>query len=107
MLKLRLWVLAVLFLGIATVVGAQISGSTFLPNMFSFRNSTGILKTFNATGQLDLTGPFFQSLGTNGRSCATCHQPSDGWSVSAAHVAERFEQTQGLDPLFHERRLEL
>ena len=100
MLKFRLWVLAVLLLGLTTVVGAQMEGPKVLSNMFPFRNATGILKTFNATGPLDLTGPFFQSLGTNGRSCATCHQPSDAWSVSAAHVAERFEQTQGLDPLF-------
>ncbi|HSN05326.1 MAG TPA: hypothetical protein VLS44_10105, partial [Nitrospira sp.] len=60
----------------------------------------GVLKTYSSTGTIDLTGPFFQSLGTNGRSCASCHQPSDAWSVSAAHVAARFEQTNGLDPIF-------
>src|SRR5215469_16808295 len=49
---------------------------------------------------LTLTGPFFQSLGTNGRSCGTCHQPSDGMSVSAAHVQQRFINTQGEDPIF-------
>jgi hypothetical protein len=49
---------------------------------------------------VDLTGSFFQRLGTNGRSCGTCHQASDAWGVSAAHVADRFEDTQGLDPIF-------
>ena len=73
---------------------------TFLPNLFPFPNSTGVLKSFSATGKVDLTGPFFQSLGTNGRSCASCHQASDSWSLSATHVAERFEETKGLDPLF-------
>ena len=27
--------------------------------------------------------PFFQDLGTNGRTCFTCHQPQNGWTVSA------------------------
>ena len=53
-----------------------------------------------AGGGIDLTGPFFQSLGTNGRACATCHQPSDGMSVSAANVELRFLLTQGTDPIF-------
>src|ERR1051325_9187186 len=59
---------------------------------------SGIVQTFSESGPLDFTGPFFQSLGTNGRSCATCHQPSDAMSVAAYHVQIRFEQSQGLDP---------
>jgi hypothetical protein len=98
MLKLRVGILSALLLGTATVVGAE--PPTFLPNLFPFSNPHGVLKTFNESGKLDLTGPFFQSLGTNGRSCATCHQASDAWSVSAAHVAKRFEETHGLDPIF-------
>ena len=97
MLNPRIWLQGGLLLGAVTVVMAD---SGFLPNLFPFSNPTGILKTFSTTGKVDLSGPFFQSLGTNGRSCATCHQDSDGWSVSAAHVAERFENTRGLDPIF-------
>jgi cytochrome c peroxidase len=97
MLKPRMWLPGALLLGVTAVVMAD---SGFLPNLFPFSNPTGVLKTFSTTGKVDLSGPFFQSLGTNGRSCATCHQASDGWSVSAAHVAERFENTQGLDPIF-------
>jgi cytochrome c peroxidase len=100
MLKLRVGILSALLLGTATVVGAESGPPTSLPNLFPFPNPNGVLKTFNATGNLDLTGPFFQSLGTNGRSCNTCHQASDAWSVSAANVAKRFEQTHGLDPIF-------
>ena len=100
MLKCRVWVLSALLLGTVTVVAAETGAPAFLPNLFPFPNITGILKTFSATGRVDLTGPFFQSLGTNGRSCASCHQPSDAWSVSATHVAERFEETKGLDPIF-------
>ena len=41
-----------------------------LPNLFPFPNGSGLLETYNANGKpIDLTGPFFQSLGTNGRSC--------------------------------------
>lgn len=99
-MKFRIWLSGVLLLGLATVVAAESDAPTHLPNLFPFPNATGILKTFNATGKVDLTGPFFQSLGTNGRSCASCHQPSDAWSVSAKHVAERFERSHGLDPIF-------
>jgi len=100
MLKLHagMGILSALLLGTATVVGAE--PPTFLPNLFPFPNPHGVLKTFNESGKLDLTGPFFQSLGSNGRSCASCHQASDAWSVSATHVAKRFEQTHGLDPIF-------
>jgi cytochrome c peroxidase len=100
MQKLRVGMLSALVLGTATVIGAHTGPPTFLPNLFPFPNPNGVLKTFSDSGKLDLTGPFFQNLGTNGRSCATCHQASDAWSVSAAHVAERFEKTQGLDPIF-------
>ena len=97
MLKFRIWLQGGLVLGAVTVALAD---SGFLPNLFPFEDPTGKVETFSTTGKVDLTGPFFQSLGTNDRSCATCHQPSDAWSVSAAHVAERFEDTRGLDPIF-------
>jgi hypothetical protein len=75
MLKRRVLVLGtLLFSGVAVVAAAP---PQFLPNLFPFPNSTGVLETFNTTGKVDLTGPFFQSLGTNGRSCSTCHQASD------------------------------
>ncbi len=81
---------------------SALAQQNFLPNLFPFLDPTGILTTFttDSSAQIDLTGPFFQQLGTNGRSCSTCHQPSDGWTVSAAHVKARFEATGGLDPIF-------
>ena len=48
-----------------------------------FHNPTGKSASFAAGGTIDPNGTFFQVLGTNGRSCATCHQPSDGWGLSA------------------------
>ena len=43
---------------------------------------------------------FFQNLGTNGRTCFTCHQPQTGWTVSAADVRARFAASAGTDPIF-------
>lgn len=83
---------------IAALNGQQI---TFIPNGTFFANPNGASETYSTTGGgIDLTGSFFQSLGTNGRACVTCHQPSDGMSVAAANVQLRFDQTKGLDPIF-------
>jgi len=74
---------------------------TLIPNGTFFANPNGASQTYSTTGGgIDLTGPFFQSLGTNGRTCGTCHQPSDGMSVAGANVQARFDHTQGLDPIF-------
>jgi cytochrome c peroxidase len=73
----------------------------FIPNGTPFLNPSGASQTFSSTGGgIDATGPFFQSLGSNGRSCASCHQPSDGMSISAAGVELRFALTGGADPIF-------
>ena len=71
-----------------------------VPNMAGFPNPNGVVRTFNQNGDIDLSGVFFQSLGTNGRSCGSCHQPSDAMSVSAADIQQRFDQSDGLDPIF-------
>ena len=73
-----------------------------LPNQFPFIDPNGAVATYTTdpSDRIDMTGPFFQDLGTNGRSCVTCHQPSDAWTVSAAHVKARFEATGGTDPIF-------
>ena len=85
-------------MAIAGLHGQQI---TFIPNGTFFANPGGASETYSTTGGgIDQAGPFFQSLGTNGRSCGSCHQPSDGMSVSAAHVQQRFSLTQGQDPIF-------
>ncbi len=63
---------------------------------------TGLVQTSTADGsaQLDSSNPFFQSIGVNGRTCNTCHQEGDGWSISAAHVQTRFTSSNGTDPIF-------
>jgi len=72
-----------------------------LPNLFPLPDPSGFVETYNVSGtSIDLTGPFFQSLGTNGRSCSSCHRPAEAWSVSASEVHLRFLLTQNLDPIF-------
>ena len=66
----------------------------------TFENPTGIAATYNTAGKIDRDNPFFQKLGTNGRSCDTCHQASDGWTVIPAHIRDRFDATMGTDPIF-------
>ena len=44
--------------------------------------------------------PFFQNLGTNRRTCFTCHQPQNGWTISAQAARDRFFASNGTDPLF-------
>src|SRR5579875_1633617 len=66
------------------------SNRTFIPNGTLFLNPSGASQTYSTVGGgIDETGPFFQSLGTNGRSCGSCHQPSDGMSISALNVQLR------------------
>jgi cytochrome c peroxidase len=61
----------------------------------------GKLATFQPAGSTDTSSsPYFQVLGTNGRTCFTCHQSSHGWTVSAESVRRRFARSNGTDPIF-------
>ena len=64
------------------------------------RDESGLFTTFSTTGSVDLTNPFFQTLGSNGRTCQTCHQPKFGWTITPESVQKAFEATGGRDPLF-------
>jgi cytochrome c peroxidase len=70
------------------------------PQLVVFLNPTGLSATLNLAGPIDHSNPFFQKLGTNGRSCDTCHQPDQGWTVTPARIQERFRESRGLDPIF-------
>jgi cytochrome c peroxidase len=83
-----------------TLSGGSAIADIYLPNLFPFFDLTGFSATNSTTGSVDLSGPFFQSLGTNGRSCGTCHAPSDGFGLSAADAQFRYFISHGKDPLF-------
>jgi hypothetical protein len=75
-------------------------GRVFAP-VVEYRNEQGIMRTLNVGGPTETRGhPFFAPLGTNGRACVTCHQPSDAMSISTATIQQRWRDTQGKDPLF-------
>lgn len=61
---------------------------------------TGLMATLKIDGPIDRSGPFFQSLGTNGRSCSTCHDPQEAMSFTPLHADLVFAITRGRDPLF-------
>jgi hypothetical protein len=89
---------ATLALGICLASGSPASGQ---PAMLDTRNPSGVLRTIILDGNpLDLTNPFFQDLGTNGRSCVSCHVASSGWTITPSELRKRFDRTDGLDPIF-------
>src|SRR5215472_5511349 len=74
------------------------------PTIQSFSISadpSGLLGSVSANGTtITSDNAFFQNLGTNGRTCFSCHQPEYGWTVSAASVQQRFDESDGTDPIF-------
>lgn len=62
-------------------------------------NSSGVALTVTSTGTIDTSNPFFRPMG-NGRSCATCHQQAQGWSMTPDSLAARFSNSGGNDPVF-------
>jgi len=77
-----------------------ISADSHLQNLRAFDDPTGKVRTFSTSGEAQVNNAFFQSLGTNGRSCASCHQASDAWTVTPEHIRARFDASGGLDPIF-------
>ena len=83
--------------GAVTRVASSDDGNDLLE---PFANPTGAVQTISTAGRIDTKNPFFQSLGSNGRSCFSCHRPDAAWSITPASVGERFRRTRGLDPIF-------
>jgi cytochrome c peroxidase len=71
-----------------------------IPQLDIHANPSGKVASYRQNGStFTANTPFFQNLGSNGRTCFSCHQPQDGWSLSAAHAQDRFAQDPN-DPLF-------
>lgn len=72
-----------------------------LPQFESFPDSHGLIGGYDPSGPTTTsTNAFFQSLGSNGRSCFTCHQPAFAMSLSVKDINERFRRYGLKDPLF-------
>jgi hypothetical protein len=67
----------------------------------AFANPNGSARTVTVDGTaINETGAFFQNLGTNGRRCVTCHEPSAGMTITPPQIQAIFNNTNGTDPLF-------
>lgn len=102
----RTYLFGLLMLGACTSSQDALSTEDFastgtLQNNHSIPNYLGASTTYSVAGSIDLTSQFFADLGTNGRTCGSCHKPADGWTFSASDAQTIFDRTDGLDPLFH------
>src|SRR5215467_1188044 len=85
---------------IAVIATASASSvPTRRPGELAFPNASGVVATVGVD-ERNAGNPFFQALGTNGRACATCHQPAQAWSITPSELQHRFDRTDGLDPIF-------
>jgi cytochrome c peroxidase len=72
-----------------------------LPQSFSMQDLTGLIASFQTGGEVTTSdNAFFQNFGSNGRTCFTCHQPQNGWSITPSTVQSVYTNTKGTDPLF-------
>ncbi len=63
-------------------------------------NPGGVAETVTTTGTIDRSTSFFQRLGTNDRTCETCHSANQGWTLTPLGATTAFITTGGHDPLF-------
>ncbi len=92
---------ALLALTLFSIVATIFAGND-LPNPLNSKDPTGTLSTYSAAGGIDRGNLFFQSLGTNGRSCGSCHVATDAWTVTPPHLQARFNSSNGRDPIFRQ-----
>ena len=77
------------------------SQRVLFPWQENYENADGEVSILNKNGAIHTDGhAFFEPLGSNRRACITCHQPSDGMSLSTATLRERWSTTEGRDPIF-------
>jgi cytochrome c peroxidase len=81
-------------------ISAGIEAGSRGPNPIYTADPSGVLGTYRTTGGVDLSNYFFQSLGSNRRSCSSCHVAEDGWTVTPRHIQARFLASRGKDPIF-------
>lgn len=74
--------------------------SNLIPSLQPYPTPSGTVSTFSESGSIDPNSIFFQKLGTNARSCTTCHQLNQGMSLSTASIQALFASSNGADPLF-------
>ena len=94
------WKVGVGLAVLMAVSGTAIFAGSGVPTPLFTLDDSGILSTYTENHRINLDSAFFKSLGTNGRSCGTCHQPQDAWTVTPQNIQTRFLFTGGRDPIF-------
>lgn len=84
---------------VLTGIGITASAGSSVTRMFH-ANASGVSESFLGAGGLDKNNGFFRGLGTNGRSCSSCHQADQGWTITPERTQERFDRSGGTDPIF-------
>jgi len=92
--------LSCLALGLVFALLPDSASAQSLPQDENFADSGGTFSNFQPNGPTSETTAFFSSLGTNGRTCETCHQPGDAFGLSISDITTTFNTTGGTDPLF-------
>ena len=87
-----------LLVRLSSSAAADSAGGTANPEFLS--DPTGAIENYGNNGAIATTGAFFQSLGTNGRACSTCHVANQAFGLSAAGVQARYFLSGGRDALF-------
>src|ERR1700758_5094803 len=91
--QLAVMALSVVALGLLC---SGISQAQILPQVDTHTTpGGGTFVNYQPAGPSSESGAFFQSLGTNGRTCETCHQPADGFGLSLADIRSTFNTTGG------------
>jgi hypothetical protein len=107
---------SVVVAGLASVVAAGLAfaGATDIPDAWwkageprimparaDYADASGRVTVIHKGGSFQTKDhPFFTPIGSNGRACVTCHQPSDAMGLSVDTIRHRWEATGGKDPLF-------
>src|SRR6266496_492456 len=68
----------------------------------SFPDAFGTVKVIStdAAKGIDFNNPFFKNLGTNGRTCNSCHKLENSLGISVRSIQAIFTKTDGRDPIF-------
>jgi hypothetical protein len=91
----------VLILAGCTAGGAPGDTTVVTSALVAANNWAGTAETVTTTGTIDRTGTFFQPLGTNPRTCETCHSSDQGWTMTSLGVTKLFLTSLGTAPLFN------
>ncbi len=92
---------AMLATPVATAETTDATGGGFtFPNPFTTPDASGAVSTYSTLTTFSRQNAFISRLGTNGRVCATCHVPTEGWTVGPVDVQFRFQATHGTEAIF-------